>query len=96
MSKIEYEATKDPDEILDYGFYWDKAPYNWLDGDTIVTSVWSVPTGLTLVSQSNTTNVTTVFISGGTDGQEYIIANKITTTAGRTAERSIRIKVVSR
>ena len=36
--------NKDPDAVLDYGFDWSA----WLEaGDTIVTSEWIVPEGIT-------------------------------------------------
>jgi hypothetical protein len=84
---------KDPDAVLDYQLDWS----DWLpDGDTIATSVWSVPVGLTEDSDTNTTTTATVWLSGGTAGTEYQVANTITTADGRTDERTIKIKVVER
>jgi len=81
---------KDPDSVIDYTMDWGT---KWLNGDTISTSAWIIPTGLTLVSESYSTTDTTVFISGGTEGITYRITNRITTAAGRTDDRSIDIKV---
>lgn len=84
--------TKDPSAVLDYMIDW----LRWLKGDTIQTSQWTVPAGLALVSQSNTTTTTTVWLSGGTAGQTYTVTNRITTAAGRTDERSLLIRVEER
>ena len=84
--------TKDPNAVLDYSVDWAK----WLDGDTIATSVWTVPAGLTKVSDTNTTTKTTVWLSGGTADQSYTVTNRITTTGGRTEDRSFIVKVEER
>jgi hypothetical protein len=83
--------TKDADAVLDYGFNW--AP--WLDSDTIATSEWDVPEGITEDSDDNTTTLTTVWLSGGTAGETYTLTNTITTAGGRTDERTVHIKVVA-
>ncbi|MBI2817967.1 MAG: hypothetical protein HYX72_13620 [Acidobacteria bacterium] len=86
------QFTKDPDATLDYSIEWSK----WLAGDTIQTSQWTVPNGLTQASSSNTTTKATVWLSGGTPGQLYTVTNRITTVGGRTDERSITIRVEER
>lgn len=83
---------KDPQAVLDYGFDWSA----WLDSDTIATSGWIVPDGLTEVSESNTTTTTTVWLSGGTASTTYRVVNTITTAGGRTDERSLLIRVSER
>ncbi len=83
---------KDPDEILDYKVDWS----DWLVSDTINTSTWTVPAGLTAGAASNTTTTATQWISGGTAGTTYTVTNRIVTAGLRTAERSITIKVQSR
>jgi hypothetical protein len=84
---------KDPDATLDYKRSWS----DWLvAGDTILTSTWIVPIGLTKTSESNTTTTATVWLSGGTVGQSYEITNRITTAQGRTDDRSIQIVVLNR
>jgi len=84
--------AKDPDAILDYGFIWDQ----WLGADTIVSSSMIVEPGLVLDSDSNTTTTTTAWLSGGTAGEIYSVTNRITTAAGRTDDRTIKIKVIER
>jgi len=84
--------AKDPDAVLDYAVDWSR----WLAGDEIATSEWTVPSGITKVSDSKTTTKTTVWLSGGTAGQFYTVTNRITTTGGRTEERSFTIRVEER
>lgn len=80
---------KDPEANKDYELLWS----NWLAGDTIVTSVWEAPTGITLASPTQTTVSTKVWISGGVLGKRYRVQNKITTTGGRTEVQSIEILI---
>jgi len=97
-------AKKDPDAVLDYGFNWgldsdypDKKP--WLDldnGEAISTSVWVIPDGLTEDSAEFGATATKVWLSGGTAGSSYTITNTITTSEGRTDERSMLIIVAER
>jgi len=84
--------AKDPNAILDYAVDWSR----WLAGDEIATSEWTVSSGLTKVSDSKTTTKATVWLSGGTAGQSYTVTNRITTTGGRTEERSFTIRVEER
>jgi len=84
--------TKDDDAILDYKVNW----ADWLGVDTIVSSDWTVPTGITEEAASNTTTTATVWLSGGTIRNTYIVTNRIVTAAGRTDERSIRVYVAER
>ena len=85
---------KDPDSTLDYGVDWTL----WLNGDVINNSTWDVPSGLSVVGGSETYNssTTSLFVSGGAVGEDYVLSNKITTTGQRTAERSFTIHVRQR
>ena len=83
---------KDPSAILDYQNDWS----DWLGTDTIATSTWTVPTGLTKVSDTNTTTTATIWLSGGTAGMSYTAVNRITTAGGRTEDRSLSFTVVER
>lgn len=85
--------AKDPDEVLDYQF-------NWTDrleaGETIATSTMLVASGDVVIdSESNLGEVTTVWLSGGTDSTVSIITNRITTSALRTYEESARLRIRS-
>lgn len=86
-------CVKDPDAVLDFGWSWAA----WLaTGDQIVTSTWIVPEGITKDSESNTTTTAIVWLSGGTAGQQYRVTNRITTSQGRTDDRSIVLYVQDR
>lgn len=86
------QFIKDPNAVLDYTFDWS----TWLGSDTISTSAMTVDTGITEDSDSNDTDSATVWLSGGTAGTDYEVVNRIVTAAGRTADRTIVIKVRER
>lgn len=86
------EFTKDPNAVLDYIVDWS----DWLGSDTISSSSFTVPTGLTEDSDSNTTTTATVWLSGGTPGEDYEVTNRIVTAGGRTEDRTITIRVRQR
>lgn len=79
---------KDPDAVLDYQLDWS----DWLDSDTISTSEWIVPAGITNDSDTETTTTTTIWLSGGTAGTIYSLVNRIVTAGGRTQDQTIKIK----
>lgn len=83
---------KDPDAVLDYTGDWAK----WLGSDTIATSTWDVPDGITKDSESHTSKQTLIWLSGGTAGESYQLRNHITTAAGRADDRTITIKIKER
>ncbi len=85
--------TKDPDATLDWLFNWGE----WLAAnESITASTMTVSPGLTLSSSTFGTTTATAWVSGGTTGQPYTLANRITTNQGRTDERTITIRVVQR
>jgi hypothetical protein len=86
-------APKDPDAVIPYSFDWS----DWLGGETILTSEWIVPAGITLQNEAVDApgQITTIVLSGGTAGETYLITNRIT-TATRTEDRSMRIPVRTR
>lgn len=90
-----WEATKDPDEVKDYGL-------NWADRlaeaeDTLSSSAWSVVTGgvaLVLSSPSfEATGKTTIWVAGGTLGVTYELLNRVVTSGGRTYDKTMRLKM---
>lgn len=85
------QFIKDPEAKLDYVVDWSA----WLepDADTIATSEWDAPDGLTVESEAATNSRATVWLSGGTEGSVYPVVNSIVTAAGRTDERTIYIHV---
>ncbi len=82
---------KDTDEVLDYQILW--ADRLGTGGDTIDTSVWEVPDGITKDSDSNTGTTTTIWLSGGETGQTYALLNRITTDQLRTMDQTVYIKI---
>jgi len=85
--------TKDPEAVLDYTFDWS----DWLaTGETISSYTVTAQTGLTKDSDSQADGVVTYWLSGGTAGTTYRVECKIVTSAGRTDERTMWIKVVER
>jgi hypothetical protein len=80
---------KDPDEVLDYGVDWSLR----LAGDVISTSAWTIPAGLTKQTDTKTNTSTTVWLSGGVDGQSYDNLNHIVTAGGRTMEQTVELRI---
>lgn len=82
--------VKDPDAVLDFVVDWT----SWLQAsETISTSTFIVPAGITKNSESNTSLKATVWLSGGTNGNVYRLVNRITTNQGRTNDRTLEIRV---
>lgn len=80
---------KEPTEVLDYRIDWS----DWLDGLTISTSTWAVPSGVTSEDETNTSTITLIRLSGGTWGETYELQNTIVASNGETETRSILIKI---
>ena len=93
MSLTLQNPLKDPSAVLDYVFDWT----GWLAAaETITDHTITADTGITVDSSTEDDGKVTVWLSGGTAGINYKVACLITTTAGRTDERTIWIKVVER
>lgn len=81
-----YEIVHAPGAILDYAFNWAE----WLQqGETILTSAWSIAPSLTLNNEQNQSGITSVFVNGGVVNKIYYLTNTITTSVGRTDSRTI-------
>ncbi len=83
--------SKDPDEVLDYQIDWDKKRLKGTD--TILTSTWIVPAGITNDSDSTTDTITTIWLSGGTLNATYELVNRIVTVGGRTYDQTVKLKI---
>ena len=85
---------KDPNAVLDYLFDWTA----WLapTADAIASVTWLLSPGLTKVSSSFTPGTASVFVSGGVLNTTEKITCRITTTGGRTDDRSIALKITDR
>ena len=93
MSLTLQNPLKDPSAVLDYAFDWT----DWLaTSETIANHTITADTGIVVDSSTENAGIVTVWLSGGTAGINYKVACLITTTAGRTDERTIWIKVVER
>ncbi|NLD61161.1 hypothetical protein GX645_01745 [Candidatus Sumerlaeota bacterium] len=93
MSLTLQNPLKDPSAVLDYVFDWNE----WLaTGETITDHTITADTGITVDSSTEDAGKVTVWLSGGTAGINYKVACLITTSAGRTDERTIWIKVTDR
>ena len=86
---------KDPSDVLDFKIDW-SAQLTQDGSDTIATSTWTVPTGITQNSESETTTAATIWLSAGTADTDYDCVNTIVTAASRTYQRTITIKVRNR
>ncbi len=80
---------KDPAAIIDYTVRW----LNWLDGDTISSFSWSIPTGIVNAGASGTTSDVKIWLASGTVGQIYELTNQIITATARQDERTISILI---
>ena len=93
MSLTLQNPLKDPSAVLDYVFDWTE----WLaTGETITDHTITADTGITVDSSTELDGKVTVWLSGGTAGVNYKVACLVETSAGRTDERTIWIKVVER
>lgn len=93
MATTSSDFVKDPDATLDWVINWS----DWLESTEIITaSTYIVGTGLTKTLDEFEDKYTTVWLAGGTAGQPYRVTNRVTTSAGRTDERSITIRVKDR
>lgn len=83
--------SKQPSEILDYDV--DFGP--WLAGraDPPTSHEVIVPTGITLVADTRTEGVVKVVLSGGGDGERYVVTVRLTTQAGLVKETEFVVAV---
>jgi len=81
--------TKEPTEILDYQIDWS----DWLGSLTIATSSWSLPAGITKVTDDKTSATTLIRLSSGAWGETYEVFNTIVASNGETETRSILIRI---
>lgn len=89
--------VKDPAALVDYEVEWG----DWLAAnETLTASSWSVEPveagGLAVAMQSGIGSARRASVSGGVRGHLYRLTNHITTSAGRTDERSLAIRIAER
>ena len=91
MSSIANQI-KHPDDVLDFKFDYDAL--GWLeDGETISSSSWVIPAGITEDSETQDATTATIWISGGTAGVDYLCTNTIVTSDSRTRVTSFYLLV---
>ncbi len=81
---------KDKDETRDFSVDWSA---HLASGETITSTNFVVPAGLTLVSQASTSTVATVRVSGGVAGTIYTVLCQVTTSSGEQLERSFGLNI---
>jgi len=84
---------KDPSDVEDYTIDWSS---DMDSSETLTTVTWTVPSGLTKLSEGISGALSTVRISGGVGNTEYTLAALATFSSGRVHERSIYIRVEDR
>ena len=83
-------ARQTTTEIIDYVLNWEPA----LDtGDYIVTSSWTVPSGLTASGASSTSLTTTLRLTSGTTGRLYGLINTVTLHSGQKYQVPLNISI---
>lgn len=88
MARLVANFFQDVDEIVTRTLDWSDD----LNASTVSTSVWTVPTGLTSVAESNTTTTTTIRMSASATGS-YTVLNTITTVAAETLQVAVTVTV---
>ena len=88
---------KDPAAVLDYRWDWT----TWLaQGETITTADVDVtPAGLTIADDpavAHDAHTVTAWLEGGAVNTDYVVTCHMTTSQGRTDDRSKRIRVTNR
>ena len=103
---------KDPNSVEPYHIIWCSADATndastndtgELQGATISTTTWVVPTGITKSSDNKeqitiqgvtyaASTTTTIWLSGGTAFQDYEVVNRITTSDSRTLDQTLVIR----
>ena len=87
------DFVKDPNAVLDFEFDWSQ----WLSAGEVITASTMFPSpGITLNSSAFASTNATAWLSGGTASNPYTLTNEITTSDGRTDERTITIRCQNR
>ena len=91
MYPVTLETEHDPDEVLDYAFdYVDVL----VTGETISTSVWATSSNVTIAGGTHTDNIATIWVNAVISSTtSFKLTNTVTTSDGRTYERSMIIEV---
>jgi len=97
MPAINYNnrISKDSASILDFSIDLNELLQT---GEGISTSSWSVPTGITQVTNTFASGITTIWLSGGTLNSIYELVNTVVTnsTPARTYVNRLYIPIVKK
>jgi hypothetical protein len=91
-----FNATKDPDSVIDFTINWAATLSESSPGDTISSSAWTADSGVVIDSDTNTTTTATAWVSGGTLHKYADLINSVVTDGGRTYDRTIVLKIQER
>lgn len=88
--------AKDPNEVLDYQINWaDADDPRLVTGETLSSSTFLVVEGDVVIDSQTyaSSGLTTVWLSGGTAGTRCLILNRVTTSAGRTYDQTVVLRI---
>ena len=91
MSRVVARWEQDASEAVARTLNWSDD----LNGSTVSSVTWTVPTGLTNEATSNTTTTATIRLSGGTPGQSYTVTCLATTAAAEDLEAQFTLTITS-
>lgn len=80
-----------PDDVRDLTFGFTK--FLGRTGDSIADATFTSTAGITLGASSTTLGTATVRVSGGTDGADYRVTCRVTTSSGQIVNRSALLQV---
>ena len=84
------EILKDPDAEIGISVDWTQ----YIGSDTVVGSpTWSLANGLTAASTTFSSNISTVRVSGGQEGCDYLATCRATLASGVIEEATILVRV---
>ncbi len=88
---------KDPASDVDFSIDWSE----WLTNDEAISSAtWTIEPsdalGPTLGTETVAGPVLGVYVSGGVAGNRHKLTCRVATSAGRTAERSLTLRIMER
>ena len=89
------KISKDSESVLDFSI---DLTALLQETETIQTSNWSVPSGLTEITNTHNDEITTIWLSGGTLNNTYEVKNTVTTnsTPQRTFVNRLLIPIVKK
>jgi len=78
---------KDSADKIRYFIDWSE----WLGTDTLTSVVWTIPSGITSDTETNTTTKSYIRLIGGTVGYEYIIKAHAVSSGNEEKDKSFKL-----